>query len=149
MSSAPQLSLDEREARAYEDGVQRHFQPPASIDRHHIVDQSVTSDEQAASLAMRVLRHSGAAVDALNSANATPLHYAAMNGMAEAADLLIERKANLEVVATGSQLQGTPLWAAVEAGQLLVAQRLLCAGADTECESTRCGVSVPSSSTCE
>eukprot|EP01046_Picozoa_sp_COSAG06_P032887 COSAG06_NODE_3318_length_5510_cov_54.390622_3_plen_153_part_00 len=52
----------------------------------------------------------------------------------EATDLLIERKANLEVVATGSKLHGTPLWAAVEAGQVLVAQRLLCAGADTECE---------------
>jgi len=84
--------------------------------------------------AMWVLLESGAAVDALSKINATPLHLAADNGMAEATDLLIERKASLEVVATGRQTRGTPLWAAVEAGQLLVAQRLLCAGADTECE---------------
>jgi ankyrin repeat protein len=111
--------------------------PGVQVDQPHPFNQSTALHYAARDNhvpAMQVLLESGAAVDALSKINATPLHYAAQNGMAEATDLLIERKASLEVVATGSQMQGTPLWAAVEAGQLLVAQRLLCAGADTECE---------------
>lgn len=79
-----------------------------------------------------VLREDPARVSAWSADGFTPLHYAAFFGRPEAAQLLIEFRADIEAPARNEQfaLHARPLHSAAAARQLEVAALLLDAGAD-------------------
>ncbi|CAM9625539.1 unnamed protein product [Discosporangium mesarthrocarpum] len=74
---------------------------------------------------------SGAAIDAQNIVGDSPLHKAALNGRAIAADFLIRNGADVNIRNAFDQ---TPLHAACVSGNIEVVQRLVQAGADTNAQ---------------
>src|SRR5688500_9982707 len=60
----------------------------------------------------------------------TALHYAAFFGQEEAARILLERGAQVEVVARNESIRVTPLHSAASGGHAAIVKQLLEAGAD-------------------
>lgn len=130
-SSAPKpLALHKDVKAGSLEDLRTHIDQGASLserDKTGMMPLHVALSLKKPELAIELIRR-GADINARIPDGSTPLIMAVNNGLTEVVDLLLERKASIDVLASGSN----PLFGAVRANNRVLFERLVLSGAQTD-----------------